>query len=264
GSATTDAGKPDTGKSDTGKGGKSQSTPDSKKVNSLFTSVLLRNIETPLLEINYLATQVKLEVRKEANELHQDQVPDFSDDVTATDFFFWEGDSKLDIAARCRTSQAELQELVYGVANGFIASKDVELKRNELAPCGLAGAIDKLIGIQKQGGTELSTRVDQKYPVSRGTDPTSQCDALAASPLDANRVQRTGTIDIQKVALSGIGIGGNKVDASAAVDKAIDACSKAVAERGRVARLKFNLGRAYYAKAALDPEITRMDTLVKA
>ena len=247
------------------KDNKNTKKSDSKKVNSLFTSVLLRYIDTPLLEINYLATQVKLAVRDEASKFGESQVPDFSDDSDATDFYFWQGDSKVDLQARCRTAPVEMQKLIEGVSNGAIAIAEVEKKRNELAPCGLAGAIDHLLGIQRQGGSELSTRTVPNASVAQqSNDPAQICDQLAASPMDANRAQGTGTVDIQKVALSALSPGGDRAGATAQIQRSIDVCEKAAKERSRVARLKFNLGRSYYAMAAVGTVIDRPQLLAKA
>lgn len=256
---------PETKDKDRDKDKKETKREAARKVNSLFTSVLLRHIEKPLFEINQLATQVKLEVRNQARELNVAQVPDFNDSPDAADFYFYLGDSKVDIQARCRTAAAELQELRYGVSHGFISGAVVEQKKVDLAPCGLADEIDRLASIQRQGGGELSTRVAAATKaIATTTDPTQLCDLLASTPLDANRTQGTGTIDIQSVAVSGGAAGGNREKSLAEVNRAIDACSKAVAERSRVARLKFNLGRSYYAKAAVAPGDERKAALALA
>lgn len=234
-----------------------------KKVNSLFTSVLLREIETPLMEINILAAQVKTSVRNQARTLGQAQVPDFSDDEEATDFYFWRGEAKLDVAARCRTAPNELTALGYGIAHGSISNDDVERKRIELAPCGFAGEIDKLLRLQEQGAGQQSTKYSVSPAAPLSNKPTDQCDQLASSPLDSNRLPGTGAFDIQKTAVAALS-GGNRDNAAAEVDAAIQACSKAVTERNRVARYKYNLGRSYYAKAALEVGDKRREILSEA
>jgi TPR repeat protein len=234
-----------------------------KKVNSLFTSVLLREIETPLLEINILAAKVKTSVRSQARTLGQAQVPDFSDDVEATDFYFWRGDTKLDINARCRTATNELAELGYGIAHGSISNEDVEQKRIELAPCGFAGEIDKLLRLQEQGAGQQSTKYSVTPATPLSNKPTDQCDQLASSPLDSNRLPGTGAFDIQRTAIAALS-GSNRDKAATEVDTAIQACSKAVAERNRVGRYKYNLGRAYYARAALEVGEKRREILSQA
>jgi TPR repeat protein len=234
-----------------------------KKVNSLFTSALLREIETPALEINILAAKVKTSVRNQARLLGRAQVPDFSDDVEATDFFFWQGESKLNVAARCRTAPAELAELGYGIAHGSVSNDDVESKRIELAPCGYAGEIDKLLRLQEQGAGQQSTKYVASPAASLSDNPADLCDQLASSQLDANRQPGTGGYDVQKTALAAIS-GGNLEQATVAVDRAIDTCTKAVTERSRVGRFKYNLGRAYYAKAAITTGDERRKQLVQA
>ena len=221
-------------------------------------------METPLLEINILAAKVKTAVRSQARTLGQAQVPDFSDDVEATDFYFWRGEAKLDINARCRTAMNELAELGYGIAHGSISNDDVEQKRIELAPCGFASEIDKLLRLQEQGAGQQSTKYSATPATALSNKPTDQCDQLASSPLDSNRLPGTGTFDIQRTAIAALSSGGNRDKAATEVDTAIQACSKAVAERNRVARYKYNLGRAYYARAALEVGEKRREILAQA
>jgi TPR repeat protein len=251
------------GDSDKQTSSKDKDKEKGKKVNSLFTSVLLREIETPATEINILAAKVKTSVRNQARTLGRAQVPDFSDDTEATDFYFWQGESKLDVAARCRTAPYELAALGYGIAHGSVSNDDVERKRVELAPCGYAGEIDKLLRLQEQGAGQQSTKYFAAPAGAGANNPADLCDQLASSPLDANRQPGTGAYDVQKAALGAIS-GGNTEKAVSDVGRAIEACSKAASERGRVARFKYNLGRAYYAKAAISTGDERRKQLVQA
>ncbi len=240
---------------------------EAKKGTSLFTTELLREIPVPQ-EINILAARVKIKVRERArDELGAGQVPDFSDSsdseiAEATNFYFVQGANVLaDRAERCRTAQFELTALGYGVGNGSVSPHDLEQKRIDLAPCGLAGEIERLARLQEQGGGQLST---SQLPNAPTQQSLLSCDQLAASPLDANRLPGTGTRDIQKVSLSTLSGGIERAVATTEIGHTIDICKAAVAERSRVARLKYNLGRGYYALASISESIARQEALKQA
>ena len=87
----------------------------------------------------------------------------------------------------------------------------------------------------------LALSSDDPISVGIAADKSvSDCDRLAASPLDMDRARPPGT-----------GVVTDKLDAEAA----IDACNKAVDQNPRVARYLYNLGRAYQ-KLALRPGLS--------
>ena len=239
---------------------------DQKNLTSLFTRVLLSELEVPRQEINILAAKVKISVRDQARKLGKEQVPDFSDDPQNTKFYFWQGDTRYDLEARCQTSKAKLAQLRYGVASGSVSATDLEQARIDLAPCDFADDIERLSRLQSSGAGALSTLL-RDAPASGGdpNDPAQQCDLRAASPFDPNRPQNIGGTEILKVAM--LGLSGGVDERSRAVrdiQQAIDFCTRAVSERSRVARYKYNLGRAYYALASLSSQLGVTDALERA
>ena len=230
---------------------------DTKNDMSLFTSVLVRELSGPPLEINLLAAKVKIEVRERAANLGAEQIPDYTDDPRATNFFFRRGGTEFASGAFCHTARAELAQLRYGVAAGSAGRDVLEKKRIELAPCGLAGEIESLIRLESQGGGVLSESDDLAAGIqqaSQDSDPGTQCDVRASSPFDPNRLQTVTGIDIQKIALRTLSGELDRTRALQLIQSGIEACTNAVKQRPRVARYKFNLARAHYALATLSIE----------
>ncbi|MDX2257859.1 MAG: DUF2610 domain-containing protein [Hyphomicrobiaceae bacterium] len=238
-----------------------------RKRNSLFTQVLLQVLPEPGLEINVLAAKVKVEVREQARRLQlgADQIPDFSDDQDATEFYFFQGDKSELVAARCRTADAELAQLRYGVTLGSIGRDTLVQKRFDLAACGKAAEIEALLVLESQGAGALSGSVDpmQQAPGDTG-DPIQQCDARASSPLDPNRPLGIAGAEIQKVALAAMSGEIDRDKAHDWISDVINVCETAVGQRNRVARYKYNLARAHYAMSVLAPPLQREFSLQKA
>ncbi len=248
------------------RGRRGEGKGEEKKSTSLFTTELLREISVPQ-EISILAAKVRLNVRDRALDINAQQVPDFSDSSDTAGgvvkFFFIQAAERMqDNDARCRTAKSELVSLGYGVGHGSFSALDLEKKRIELAPCGLAEDIERLMRLQEQGGGQISTRLLSVEITQPGN--LRSCDDLASSPLDANRLPGTGSHDIQKVALTALSKVTERPAAIAEINRAIDTCKSASAERGRVARLKYNLGRAYYALASVSNSSARKEALKQA
>ncbi len=148
---------------------------------------------------------------------------------------------------------------------------EIEAKRSELAPCGkeFLAEIDKMARLQAQGAGELQAQslgepsdLREKAPAT--ADAGELCDQLAASPFDPNRPQGVAGVDIRSKALGGLASEAKKAQALDDITRAIAACEKAVQERGRVARFKFNLAGAQYALATLSEGVPRLTALAQA
>jgi TPR repeat protein len=237
---------------------------NSKKVTSLFTRVLLTELPVPGLDINVLAAKVKVTVREEARKQGAEQIPDFLDDKEATRFAFVEGDTRIEIAARCQTAPTELAQLKYSVAIGSIGRETLERKRFDLAPCGMADEIESLLRLEGQGAAALSTPIDHISDVPELADAGQKCDLLASSPNDPNRLQGISGTEIQKIALAAVSGEIVKARAVDIINRAIEVCEAAVKERARVARFKFNLARSQYALATLVEGVDRVAALSQA
>jgi len=241
---------------------------DAKYDMSLFTSVLVRELNGPPLEINLLAAKVKIEVRERAANIGAEQIPDYTDDPRATNFFFRRGGTEFSSGAFCHTARAELAQLRYGVAAGSTGREVLEQKRIELAPCGLATEIESLMRLESQGAGVLSETDDAAatgQPASQDGDPASQCDLRASSPFDPNRLQTVAGVDIQKIALRSLSGEIDRARALQLIKSGIAACTDAVKQRPRVARYKYNLARAHYALATLSVEgVDRTASLLAA
>ena len=238
---------------------------DTKRLNSLFTQVLLRFLPEPGLDIAVLAAKVRVEVREQARRLNlgADQIPDFTDDQGATEYFLFRGDKSEMIAARCKTADTELAQLRYGVALGSIGRDSLEQKRYELAPCGKADEIAALLRFEGQGAGALSdSQLQAAIPDS--DDPLQRCDLRGSSPLDPNRPQGVSGVEIQKLALSAISGEIDKAKAADSINSVIKACEAAVKQRDRVARYRYNLGRAHYAAALIAAPLDKEYSLQKA
>ena len=240
---------------------------DTKRLNSLFTHVLLSLLPEPGLDIAVLAAKVRVEVREQARRmsLGSDQIPDFTDDQGATEYFLFRGDKSALVAARCKTADTELAQLRYGVALGSLGRDTLEQKRFELAPCGKAGDVEALLRFEGQGAGALSDAQDQPKPSAPDSnDPVERCDIRGSSPLDPNRPQGVAGVEIQKIALGAMSGEIEKSKAVAGIDSVIAACETAVKQRDRVARYRFNLARAYYAKAVISAPLDKQFSLQKA
>ncbi|MEQ1578072.1 MAG: caspase family protein [Hyphomicrobium sp.] len=242
-----------------------------RKPNSLYTRALLRFISTPKLEINELHAKVKRYVRAAAVESGGIQIPDFSEGQNSTDFFFFQGDDGGDTLAACATASDELERLRFGVSAGSVSRDEIEAKRGELAPCGreYVEGIAKIARLQSQGAGELQAQsggpgssLDPRK--TDPGDPTQLCDRLAASPFDKDRPQGIAGVDIRRLALDGLGSAADRQRPVDEIARAIDACTKAVADKGRVARFKFNLASAHYAMATLSIGLSRDEALRQA
>lgn len=225
---------------------------------SAFTGVLLRYIRQPY-DINSLTTAVIADVRDKAADAGKKQIPDIRLPPTRIAFQFYQGVPADVIAARCRTAAAEVQEFVYGITLGAVSQRDLERKRIELAPCGpkFADDLNRLYNSLLQGAGTRSTRATAfANSLPKSGDPEQICDYLASSPLDLNRAQGSGKEDIQSIAVKSLSgaADGEKKQVRGLVEQSVKSCEAAVAIRPLAARLKYNLGRSYYAEATTLPQ----------
>ncbi len=237
----------------------------STRVQSLFARVLQRELRVVGLDINVLAAKLQVAVRDESRKGsgNVEQIPDYSDDRQASAFVFYQANLD-DNAARCQLADDELNRLRSLVSRGSIGRGALEQKWFELAPCGKGDEVASLMRLEAQGAGALAGAAIEQQFDSNLDDPIRKCDVLASSPLDANKLQGVGAGDIQQVALRAISGEVPRASATSIIREAITACSVAVQERSRVARYKFNLGRAYYAMSLLDDPKTRGRTLERA
>ena len=256
---------------------RSQKDRDDKKkerkaVNSLFTDVLLSQLQVPRQEINILFSKVKLDVRELARSLYnKEQVPDYDNSLTKR-FYFWRGDDTRNLAALCSTADVELDRLRRGVASGSVLAEEIERARNTLAPCSTnnrnyVAEINSILRLHEQGGggSLSGGSQDQTAQIGDPNDPLQQCDVLAGSPLDQNRPQGIKGVDLQSVAIEGRSSEALRLPAVDRITRAIETCETAVNARQRVARFKFNLANAHYAMATLTNGVAdRTESLTKA
>lgn len=236
---------------------------DDKRETSLFTRVLLQELQVPRLEINVLFSKVKIEVREQARKLGVEQIPDFYDSKDATLFYFRDAGGGGELEARCATAPNELAQLRYGVSSGSVSRNQLELKKGELAPCGVQYVveIEKLLKFESQGAGALSTGDLARFvDVANVSDPAQICDLFASSPLDPNRPQGISGFEVQKIALEALKNPAERTRATEAIARTIAGCETAVQERPRVARYKFNLARTHYALATMTDVLVERET----
>lgn len=237
----------------------------SSRVQTLFSKVLQRELRIVGLDINVLAAKLQVTVRDESRKGsgNVEQIPDYSDDRQSSSFVFYQANLD-DNAARCQLVDDELLRLRSLVARGSIGRGALEQKWFELAPCGKGDEVASLMRLEAQGAGALAGGGSEQLVDSNLDDPIRKCDVLASSPLDANKLQGVGAGDIQQVALRAISGEVPRASAATIIREAIAACTVAVQDRGRVARYKFNLGRAYYAMSLLDDPKARGRSLERA
>lgn len=234
---------------------------ETRRLNSLFTRVLVRELQTPRLDIALLYSKVRMLVREQARLVEVVQNPAFSRDAGETHFQFWDGNDSEDIAFRCANTKNEMTNINYGVTSGVYSRLELERKRVELAPCGRAAEVGSYIKLQQQGAGKAE-RPGQSAGAS--VDPRTQCDELAASRFDKTRPDNFAGREIQNVALGGLESETGKVQAMQAIKDAIAACETAAQNNPRVVRYKFNLARANYALSILQSGLDRSATLTQA
>lgn len=256
----------DKGKSREGKSSKEKTAVAAvrntqRRLTSLFTREFIRALPTPRLDISLLHAKVKARVREEARKAELLQVPALVSDTVGTSFKFWEGDDESEVALHCLNAKSELDTLRYGVISGVATRGDVEHKLIELAPCGLQDVVGSYLRLKQQGAGEGEVTATLRQD---GTNHLQLCDELAASRFDRSRPQDIAGSEIQNTALKGLGSEEERVDAAAVIGQAIDVCTRAVADRPRVARYKYNLARANYALATISQGVARANALIDA
>lgn len=247
--------------------GKGPATKPAKdRTNSLFTKVLLAQIEKPGLEISVLAAEVKRIVRGQARKSGAEQIPDFSQDDRNTDFFFAPIDIGAGLNALCLTAEAEMQQLRYGIASGSIGREAIERRAADLSRCGseIRAALESLLRIEAQGTGSFATQMAQTVEVADPNDPQQVCDVKGSSSLDPDRPQGLAGIDIQKLALAGMAGEVDRAKAELEIKAVVEACEQAINLRPRIARFKFNAARGNYALATMSSGLERTVALRKA
>ncbi|MFN0219882.1 MAG: caspase family protein [Hyphomicrobium sp.] len=247
-------------KKDASKPSKSAARRQGRKITSLYTREFLRDLPTPRLDISLLQAKVRYSVREEARRFNKLQVPAYSHDGFPTPFEFWQGDDSADILPRCQNAKNELDNLRYGVIYGVASRQEVELKRIDLAPCGLDKTIESFMHLQQQGAGETGP---PSAASGDGGSALQLCDELAASRFDKSRPEEIAGTEVQSVALRGLASSDERTKSEKAIGEAIVACEAAVKERPRVARYKYNLARANYALSALSVGLTRASALAQ-
>ncbi len=235
--------------------------------NSLFTHVLVPELQRPGQPILVMAAQVKSKVRNQARKLSRDQIPDYNEDASSSDYYFWPTEAgNIEVAALCQTKKAELQNLQFGIAAGALGRDSIEEKFAELARCGpeVLEELRSLRQIEAQGTGSLASQSEQPIDTSKLTDPLKICDLKGSSPLDADRPQGSSGIDVQKLAAFAISGEGDRKRAEFEIKSIVEACEQAAAQRPRVARFKFNAARGNYALATVTNGIERTVSLRKA
>ena len=223
---------------------------------SLFTRVFLNELKTPGQEINILAAQVKITVREQARKTGGVQIPDFIDHPDNNKFYFWQGDFREQLEAFCATAQAEYEQLRFAVMSGSVGRGRLEEKRIQLSRCDSFGnygdKVEEMMRMEAQGTGSLATPfVNDLDQYIQSGDPSQNCDVNGSSPLDPNRPRQIVKFEIQKVALSALTGQMSGRNAKQQILGVVKDCEAAVQARGRVARFKYNLGRALYALAKL-------------
>jgi uncharacterized protein len=196
--------------------------------NSLFTGILRSELQRPGQSAIQLGERVKLMVGAIANDKGRQQEPevfyDESNLASLDDFFFVGsiGRERFQMSEdRCAGEEADWKQISLLQKRELY---DRHIRRFDLCPHGTAE-------LARRALATLALNSDDPIEVSVRTDKSvSQCDALAASPLDMDRARPPGT-----------GVVTENLDAEAA----IKACNAAVADNPRVARYLYNLGRAY-------------------
>jgi len=237
-----------------------------RKLVSLYTQTFLRALPTPRVDISILQSKIRLDARGEARTHGTLQVPAFSQDAFATPFFFWQGDDEADISARCSNDKNELDSLRYGVITGSVSRESIEYKWVDLAPCGHEKVVAAYLRLQQQGAgasgvPTIGAKGSDGSGEGGGGDAGQRCDELAASQYDKDRPEGIAGTEVQNIALAGLAGDAAAEAALKAIGVAIDACTRAVKEHELVARFKFNLARAIYAKSILTPELGRDEDL---
>ena len=196
--------------------------------NSLFSGVLRSELQRPGQSAIQLGERVRLMVRAIANDKGRQQEPEvFYDEHNSAkldDFTFVGsiGRERFQMSEdRCAGEDADWKQIKSLQKRELY---DRHIRRFDLCPRGTAE-------LARRELAALALNSDDPVQPGRGTDKSvSECDALAASPLDMDRARPPGT-----------GVVTENLDAEAA----IKACNKAVADNPRVARYLYNLGRAY-------------------
>jgi uncharacterized protein len=196
--------------------------------NSLFTGVLRSELQRPGQSAIQLGERVKLMVRAIANDKGRQQEPelfyDENNSAKLDDFLFVGsiGRERFQTSEdRCAGEEADWKQIKALQKRELY---DRHIRRFDLCPHGTAE-------LARRALATLALNSDDPVQPTVGMDKSvSECDALAASPLDMDRARPPGT-----------GVVTENLDAEAA----IKACNKAVADNPRVARYLYNLGRAY-------------------
>jgi TPR repeat protein len=235
------------------------------KKNSLFTRVLINELLVPGQPILILAAQVKRNVRQQARTLNKDQIPDYNEDITSNDYFFWPSEDDNEVSALCQSANAKLENLRSGIASGSLGRDTIAENVAELSRCGsrIREELRSLSRIEAQGTGAFASDSKQIIDTSTITDPQKLCDIKGTSPLDSDRPQGLAGTDIQKLAVAAISPEGRKKP-EAEIKSIIEVCEEAVKQRPRVARFKFNAATAHYALAGITTGIERTVALWKS
>ncbi len=234
--------------------------------NSLFTRVLLAQIPVPGQPLLVMAAQVKSSVRKQAQNMGKDQIPDYNEDRRSTDYFFWPAEGDAEVSALCQYAATKLENLRAGIASGALGRDTIQETIAELSRCGadIRTELRSLSRIEAQGTGTFASQNEQTVDVSKLTDPQQICELRGSSPLDPERPQGLAGVDIQKLAAAAVSGEGDRKKSETEIKSIVAACEEASKLRPRVARYKYNAATANYALAGLTPGLERTVSLHRA
>ncbi len=239
---------------------------EKEKKNSLFTRVLVPQVQVTGQPFGVMAARVKSKVRDQARKRGMDQIPDFQEDLENTDYFFVSSEGDAGLVALCETAETKLGNLRSGIASGALGRETIDEMTDELSRCSqdIRDKLHSLRRIVAQGTGSFATQGEQRIDASKLTDPQQICDVKGSSPLDSDRPQGLAGVDIQQLALAAISGKQNQKESELEIKSIVDACEQAEQKRPRVARFKFNAATGNYALALMTTGVERTISLRKA
>jgi TPR repeat protein len=204
--------------------------------NSLFTGMLRSELQRPGQPVIELGERIRLMVRSIAQNTGWQQEPelfyDHKDPRNIDDFYFVGsiGRERFPMSQNKCTGEEGDWEQIKDLLKRDLYERHI--RRFDLCPHGTAE-------LARGALAALALTSDDPIPVTAvASKSVTECDRLAASPLDGARPPEVP------------GVLTETMDA----DAAIAACNKAAADNPRVARYLFNLGRAYQ-KRGMQPGV---------
>jgi TPR repeat protein len=205
---------------------------DDTDPNALFTRVLRRHLTRPGVPMTLMATRVRDEVERLADERGRAQRPEIAD-RTRNEFYLIASigaDRNEYTGNQCDRAEAHWADVQRTPRLDLILAHI-----RFFGDCATAAQAEALLR-NRQHGSFASADMERR--TRTGSRPLNPCDELAASEHDQARPS-----DVPGVVF-------DSIDA----DRAIAACEKSISDNERVVRYQFNLARALHRKAALATE----------